>query len=248
MIQSVFELGDTIAREVMVPRTEMVWIEARQDAGPGDLARAAQRAFPHPGDRRERRRRRRRRLPQGPGRSAPMTRPTAAETTERVDEVMRPACSCRVQAVDELLREMQRDRNHMAIVVDEYGGIAGLVTIEDVLEEIVGEITDEYDADEVAPVEAAGGRRATGCRPGCRSRTSASCSTSSSTTTTSTPSAACWRSSSGRVPMPGAEVTWARTAAARRGRPRPSRPGADRHRAWSSPTDEPEQPKTYDDA
>ncbi|MEO9222069.1 MAG: transporter associated domain-containing protein, partial [Mycobacteriaceae bacterium] len=55
--------------------------------------------------------------------------------------------------IDELLREMQLGRNHMSILVDEYGGVAGLVTIEDVLEEIVGEIADEYDTDERAPVE-----------------------------------------------------------------------------------------------
>ena len=58
--------------------------------------------------------------------------------------------------LDEMLREMQRDRNHMALLVDEYGAIAGLITIEDVLEEIVGEIADEYDTDEVAPVEELG--------------------------------------------------------------------------------------------
>jgi magnesium and cobalt exporter, CNNM family len=54
--------------------------------------------------------------------------------------------------VNELLRQMQAQRNHVAIVIDEYGGTAGLVTIEDILEEIVGEITDEYD-NEQPPVE-----------------------------------------------------------------------------------------------
>jgi CBS domain containing-hemolysin-like protein len=61
--------------------------------------------------------------------------------------------------LDSLLREMQRDRNHMALLVDEYGAIAGLVSIEDVLEEIVGEIADEYDQAETAPIEDLGDKR-----------------------------------------------------------------------------------------
>jgi CBS domain containing-hemolysin-like protein len=72
------------------------------------------------------------------------------EFTQRVDEVMRPALYVpESKPVDALLSEMQASRQHIAVVVDEYGGTAGLVTIEDLLEEIVGEITDEYDADQV---------------------------------------------------------------------------------------------------
>ena len=78
MIHSVFELGDTIAREVMVPRTDVVWIERTQDRAPGAGARAAQRLQPHAGDRRERRRRRRRRLPQGPRPRASQSDPDRA--------------------------------------------------------------------------------------------------------------------------------------------------------------------------
>jgi CBS domain containing-hemolysin-like protein len=69
-----------------------------------------------------------------------------AETTERVESVMRPAMFVPdTKPVDALLREMQAERMHVALVVDEYGGTSGLVTIEDILEEIVGEISDEYD-------------------------------------------------------------------------------------------------------
>ena len=76
-----------------------------------------------------------------------------AEATEKVATVMRPASYVPdSKPVDELLRQMQAQRNHMVIVIDEYGGTAGLVTIEDILEEIVGEITDEYD-NEQPPVE-----------------------------------------------------------------------------------------------
>src|SRR6185312_5182990 len=69
-------------------------------------------------------------------------------------DVMRPAVFLPdSKRIDELLKEMQRTRNHLAIVVDEYGGTAGVVTIEDILEEIVGEITDEYDPDAVPDVQ-----------------------------------------------------------------------------------------------
>ena len=97
--------------------------------------------------------------------------------------------------LDALLREMQRDRNHMALLVDEYGAIAGLVSIEDVLEEIVGEIADEYDEAETAPIEDLGDKRF---------RVSARLPIedvgelygwNSTTTSTSTPSADCWPSS-----------------------------------------------------
>jgi CBS domain containing-hemolysin-like protein len=76
-----------------------------------------------------------------------------SEATEKVATVMRPASYVPdSKPVAELLRQMQAQRIHVAIVIDEYGGTAGLVTIEDILEEIVGEITDEYDK-ERPPVE-----------------------------------------------------------------------------------------------
>ena len=154
MIHSVFELGDTFAREVMVPRTEMIFIERhktlRQALSLGlrsgfsripvigensddvigivYLKDVVRRVF----DRRD------------------------AEQTETVESLMRPAFMVPdSKQVDELLKDMQAARTHMAIVVDEYGGTAGIVTIEDVLEEIVGEIDDEYDtaAPEVARLD-----------------------------------------------------------------------------------------------
>jgi CBS domain containing-hemolysin-like protein len=158
MIESVFELGDTPAREVMVPRTEMVWIEG--DKSPSQAMALAVR-------------------------SGYSRIPVIGENVDdilgvvylkdlvrhifyssdrgrgsSVAQVMRPAVFVPdSKPLDALLREMQRDRNHMALLVDEYGAIAGLVSIEDVLEEIVGEIADEYDQAETAPIEELGYKR-----------------------------------------------------------------------------------------
>ena len=150
MIHSVFELGDSIAREVMVPRTDVVFIERTKNlrqtmslflrsgysripvvgenlddvVGVAYLKDVVRRDFEDP----------------------------EVETTQRVQGVMRPAYFVPdSKPADELLREMQGRRQHLAIVIDEYGGTAGLITIEDILEEIVGEITDEYDEAEIEP-------------------------------------------------------------------------------------------------
>jgi CBS domain containing-hemolysin-like protein len=144
MIHSVFDLGDTIVREVMVPRTDMVYIEhyktLRQAVslalrsgfsripvikeGLDDvigvlyLKDVIKRVYDAPD----------------------------SQTTERVESMMRKPSWCPdSKPVDLLLKEMQAKRVHLVVVVDEFGGTAGMVTIEDILEEIVGEITDEYD-------------------------------------------------------------------------------------------------------
>ncbi len=156
MIQSVFELGDTIVREVMVPRTEMIWIE-REKSVRQAMALAMRSGYsriPVIGDnvddtvgvvylkdlvRRS---------------TAHGHDPAPADGPGAVGEVMRPARFVPdSKRADAMLRDMQRDRNHMAVVVDEYGGTAGLVTMEDLLEEIVGEITDEYDTAEHRPLD-----------------------------------------------------------------------------------------------
>ena len=152
MIHSVFELGETLAREVMVPRTDMVFVERHKTLRQalslglrsgfsripviGDneddvvgivyLKDVTKRAFDH----------------------------RDSESTEKVESVMRtPFFVPDSRAADELLKDMQARRTHIAVVLDEYGGVAGLVTIEDILEEIVGEIADEYDVEEPPAIE-----------------------------------------------------------------------------------------------
>src|SRR5919107_805043 len=153
MIHGVFELGDTIAREVMVPRPDVVWIERGKTLRQA-LALSLRSGFsriPVVGDN----------VDDIIGivfLKDLVRRSQGATATDshapRVEELMRPATFVpESKPVDELLREMQASRTHMAVVVDEYGGFAGLVTIEDILEEIVGEIDDEHDTVQRPPVE-----------------------------------------------------------------------------------------------
>jgi len=151
MIHSVFELGDTIVREVMVPRTDIVSIERTKTLRQA-LTLALRSGFsriPVTGESQD--------DIVGIVYLKDVVRRTFeyrdGESVERVDKVMRPATFVpESKPVDALLKEMQEAQSHLAIVVDEYGGTAGLVTIEDIIEEIVGEITDEYDV-ETSPVE-----------------------------------------------------------------------------------------------
>jgi CBS domain containing-hemolysin-like protein len=151
MIHSVFELGDTIAREVMVPRTDVVWIERTKTVRQA-LALALRSGFS--------------RIPVigenvddvvGVVYLKDLVRRSQNGNDSRgpkVEELMRtPAFVPESKPVDELLRDMQAQRIHIAIVVDEYGGFAGLLTIDDILEEIVGEIADEHDQFQRPPVE-----------------------------------------------------------------------------------------------
>jgi CBS domain containing-hemolysin-like protein len=147
MIQSVFELGDTIVREVMVPRTDIVFVERGKTVQQA-LSLALRSGFS--------------RIPVVGENEDDVIgiaylkdlveyieRNRDGESVEKVEAVMRPATFVpESKPVDDLLREMQARQIHLVIVIDEYGGTAGLVTIEDILEEIVGEITDEYDQEQ----------------------------------------------------------------------------------------------------
>ena len=144
MIQSVFDLGETLVRELMVPRIDIVWMEGNKTLRQG-LSLALRSGFT--------------RIPVidenldnviGIVYVKDLARRIhehhESEQSERVEELVRKATFVpENKTAADLLKEMQRDQIHMAIVIDEYGGTAGLITIEDILEEIVGEIADEYD-------------------------------------------------------------------------------------------------------
>ena len=151
MIQSVFDLGETLVRELMVPRIDIVWMEGNKTLRQG-LSLALRSGFT--------------RIPvidenldnvigivYVKDLAKRIHEHHEAEQSEKVEELVRKASFVpENKTAADLLKEMQRDQIHMAVVIDEYGGTAGLITIEDILEEIVGEIADEYD-DETQEVE-----------------------------------------------------------------------------------------------
>ncbi len=150
MIQGIFELGNKQVHDVMIPRTDVRAVDADT---PGERVLDQVVAVGHS------------RIPVYDGTPDQIIgilyakdlfrRLAKGEKDVSLRQYVRPAHFVpETKRVDELLREMQRNKLHMAIVVDEYGGTAGLVTIEDLIEEIVGEIRDEYEAEQelVIPV------------------------------------------------------------------------------------------------
>jgi CBS domain containing-hemolysin-like protein len=149
MIESVFDLGDTIVREVMVPRTDIVVIERGKTVRQALnlLLRSGFSRIPVVGENTD--------DVLGVVYLKDLVKKERSESgaSMKVEEMLRPARFVpESKPVDELLREMQQERGHIAVVVDEYGGTAGLVTLEDLVEEVVGEIADEYDR-EAPPIE-----------------------------------------------------------------------------------------------
>jgi len=145
LVRSAVEFGDKVVREVMTPRPEMIAIP-----GSATLEELLQLIEQHPVSR----------VPVYEGSLDHITGiafahdllrvSDEAARTRRVSSIQRPAAFVpETKKVNELLREMQREKQHMRIVIDEYGGVAGLVTIEDLLEEIVGSIADEHEEDEL---------------------------------------------------------------------------------------------------
>lgn len=145
MIHGVLRVSDLQVRDIMVPRSQMVVLE--RDSEPNSLlpsvTESGHSRFPVIGDDRDQ--------VVGILLAKDLLRYYADGAAGGFDirEVLRPAAFVpESKRLNVLLKEFRASRNHMAIVVDEYGGVSGLVTIEDVIEEIVGEIADEYDTDE----------------------------------------------------------------------------------------------------
>ena len=145
MIEGVLEVAEMQVRDIMIPRPQMVVIQ--HDAAPEDfislIIDSAHSRFPVIGDNRDE--------VTGILLAKDLLGYFANKDTEKfnIRDILRPAVFIpESKRLNVLLKEFRARRNHMAMVVDEYGGVAGLVTIEDVLEQIVGEIVDEHDFDD----------------------------------------------------------------------------------------------------
>jgi magnesium and cobalt transporter len=150
MLTGVFEVAETQAREVMIPRSQMVVLESDQsfDEMLELIIQTGHSRFPVIGEERDE--------ILGILLAKDLLRFFGDSTAAipQIDELLRPAVVIpESKRLNALLKEFRDSHNHMAIVVDEYGGVSGLLTIEDVLEEIVGEIDDEHDHEKAKFIE-----------------------------------------------------------------------------------------------
>jgi magnesium and cobalt transporter len=144
MIEGVLQVSEMQARDIMVPRAQMDVIDIREspDRFVPVVMQTGHSRFPVFGENKD--------DVIGILLAKDLLRHYAGEEEFNVREMLRPAVFIPgSKPLNVLLKEFRKNRNHMAIVVDEYGGVAGLVTIEDVIEQIVGDIEDEYDFDDV---------------------------------------------------------------------------------------------------
>lgn len=143
MIEGVFQVGELSARDILVPRSQIDWIDihANLDETIAQVIKAAHSRFPVYEDNRDN--------VIGILLAKDLLR-HFQEDDFQIRDWLRPAVFIpEAKRLSVLLRDFREHRNHLAIVVDEYGGVAGLVTIEDVLEQIVGDIEDEHDTDDL---------------------------------------------------------------------------------------------------
>jgi magnesium and cobalt transporter len=144
MIEGVLQVSEMQARDIMVPRAQMDVIDVREspDQFIPMVIQTGHSRFPVFGENKD--------DVIGILLAKDLLRHYAGEEEFNVRDMLRPAVFIPgSKPLNVLLKEFRKNRNHMAIVVDEYGGVAGLVTIEDVIEQIVGDIEDEYDFDDV---------------------------------------------------------------------------------------------------
>jgi CBS domain containing-hemolysin-like protein len=147
LIQSVFDFGDTLVRSVMVPRTDIVSIESGSslEQAMALFLRSGYSRIPVIGENADQIRG----ILYLKDVAAALHRPDQPSVRQDVDAIAREARFVpESKPVSDLLSELQQESTHVAVVIDEYGGTAGLVTLEDLIEEIVGEIVDEYDSND----------------------------------------------------------------------------------------------------